>query len=64
MKIRELERKLRMAGCWFVVHGKRHDQWYSPITDLMFSIPRHGTKEGSERDIERDSEAIGCKILE
>ena len=58
MKIKELERKLRMAGCWFVVHGKRHDQWYSPITDLMFSIPRHGTKEvpnGTLREILKQS---------
>jgi predicted RNA binding protein YcfA (HicA-like mRNA interferase family) len=58
MKIRELERKLRMAGCWFVVHGKRHDQWYSPITDLMFSIPRHATKEvpdGTFKEIQKQS---------
>ncbi len=58
MKIRELERKLRMAGCWFVVHGKRHDQWYSPITDLMFPIPRHATKEvpdGTLREIRKQS---------
>ncbi|MBQ3740060.1 MAG: type II toxin-antitoxin system HicA family toxin [Bacteroidales bacterium] len=26
-------------------HGKRHDLWFSPITNSVFPIPRHGAKE-------------------
>lgn len=45
MKIKELERKLKAQGCYFVKHGKRHDLWYSPITQSYFPVPRHGAKE-------------------
>lgn len=45
MKIKELERKLKVQGCYFMKHGKRHDLWFSPITNSVFPIPRHGAKE-------------------
>ncbi len=45
MKTKELERKLKEQGCYFVRHGKRHDIWYSTITHSHFPIPRHGAKE-------------------
>ena len=58
MKVNELERKLKAAGCWFVKHGKRHDIWFSPITNKHFPIPRHGAKEvpnGTLSTIENES---------
>lgn len=58
MKIHELERKLKDAGCYFITHGKRHDHWYSPITGKTFPIPRHGAKEipnGTLSAIENES---------
>lgn len=64
MKIHELERKLKEAGCYFIMrcyfimHGKRHDHWYSPITEKTFPIPRHGAKEipkGTLSAIEKES---------
>ena len=58
MKVNELERKLKAAGCWFVKHGKRHDIWFSPITNKHFPIPRHGAKEvpnGTLATIENES---------
>ena len=31
MKYAEVERKLRKAGCYFVLHGANYDWWYSPL---------------------------------
>jgi predicted RNA binding protein YcfA (HicA-like mRNA interferase family) len=45
MKTHELEKRLKEGGCRFVKHGRRHDIWYSPITDKHFPVPRHGAKE-------------------
>ena len=47
MKQNELFRRLRKAGCFIVRHGTRHDIWYSPITDKMYPVLRHGSKEVS-----------------
>ena len=36
---RELKRILLAHGCRFVRHGKGdHEIWYSPITDLHFTV--------------------------
>lgn len=36
---RELKRILLAHGCHFVRHGKGdHEIWYSPITDLHFTV--------------------------
>ena len=45
MKTSELLRKLKKAGCYFHSHGTNHDWWYSPLTDTMFQVPRHGAQE-------------------
>ena len=61
MKIKELERKLKESGCWFLGHGKRHDHWFSSITNRSFPIPRHGTKEmplGTLKEIQKQSGVI------
>ena len=58
MKISELLKQLRQAGCYIVEHGKEHDKWYSPITKKHFRIPRHPSKEiptGTLRNIEKDA---------
>lgn len=39
MKKRELERRLREIGWWFMCHGGRHDQWTNGIIEE--SVPRH-----------------------
>lgn len=28
----------------FIQHGKRHDIYYSPITNKKFPVPRHATE--------------------
>ncbi len=46
MKYKELEKKLKAAGCYPV--GKQmsgHPLWYSPITDKMFKMSNHGSEE-------------------
>lgn len=45
MKSSELKKILVGKGCSFVRHGKRHDLWFSPITGLTFSVPRHESQE-------------------
>ena len=58
MKTNELTRKLKAAGCWYVKPGKKHDWWWSPITQRMFQVPRHATQDVGHnllKDIERQS---------
>ena len=45
MKTSELKRVLSANGCYFVSHGGRHDQWFSPITGKTFVVPRHDSQE-------------------
>lgn len=45
MKTSELTRMLSAKGCYFLSHGGRHDNWFSPITGLTFQVPRHGSQE-------------------
>jgi len=45
MKVNELTRELRKAGCYLLRHGSRHDVWYSPKTKDKALIPRHGSAE-------------------
>ena len=48
MKTSELKlrnKKVRMLSCYLTDHGKEHDEWYSPITQKYFRIPRQKRKE-------------------
>ncbi|MBR6319911.1 MAG: type II toxin-antitoxin system HicA family toxin [Prevotella sp.] len=45
MKVNELTKELRRAGCRLLRHGARHDIWYSPITGKRTQVSRHGTEE-------------------
>ena len=45
MKVSELVKMLKKSGCTFVRSGAKHDEWYSPVTDRTFFIPRHKAKE-------------------
>ncbi len=45
MKITELKRKLRAAGCYYESDGKNHEWWWSPITGQRFQVPRHMTAD-------------------
>lgn len=62
MKVNELERKLKACGCYLVQHGKRHDHWYSPITNKSFPIPRHGAKEIATGTLKSISNESGVEL--
>jgi mRNA interferase HicA len=41
MKRRDLERKLRIAGCYLKREGGAHSLWINPKNGVMEAIPRH-----------------------
>lgn len=41
MKRRDLERKLRIAGCYLKREGSSHALWINPKTGVIEAIPRH-----------------------
>jgi mRNA interferase HicA len=41
MKRRDLERKLRIAGCYLKREGSAHALWINPKTGIMEAVPRH-----------------------
>ena len=41
MKRRDLERKLRIAGCYLKREGSAHALWINPKTGVMEAVPRH-----------------------
>lgn len=44
MKTSELLKLFKQYNITLVQHGKRHDIYYSPITDYRFPVPRHTTE--------------------
>lgn len=57
MKTSELLKLLKKSGIEFVRHGKRHDVYYSPLTNKEFPIPRHkdDVKKGTLESILKDA---------
>jgi predicted RNA binding protein YcfA (HicA-like mRNA interferase family) len=41
MKRRDLEQKLRIAGCYLKREGSSHSLWINPKNGVVESIPRH-----------------------
>ena len=41
MKRKELEKKLRQAGCYLKREGASHSLWINPQTGVVEAIPRH-----------------------
>lgn len=41
MKRKELEHRLRMAGCILKREGSSHSLWVNPNNGLMEAVPRH-----------------------
>ena len=41
MKRRDLERRLRMAGCLLKREGTSHSIWINPATGVKEAVPRH-----------------------
>jgi predicted RNA binding protein YcfA (HicA-like mRNA interferase family) len=52
MKRRDLERKLRIAGCYLKREGAAHSIWLNPKTGVTETVPRHNEiKENLARKI-------------
>jgi predicted RNA binding protein YcfA (HicA-like mRNA interferase family) len=45
MKYSEAEKKLKKAGCYWVVDGSSHPIWFSPITKNKFPMSYHRSEE-------------------
>ena len=41
MKRKELEKKLRKAGCYLKREGASHSLWLNPQTGVVEAVPRH-----------------------
>jgi len=41
MKRRDLERKLRIVGCYLKREGGSHSLWVNPQNGIIEAIPRH-----------------------
>jgi len=41
MKRRDLERRLRIAGCYLKKEGASHSLWINPKNGVMEAVPRH-----------------------
>jgi mRNA interferase HicA len=41
MKRTDLERKLRIAGCYLKREGRLHSLWINPKTGFIEAVPRH-----------------------
>ena len=41
MKKRDLEKKLRIAGCFLKREGSSHSLWMNPKTGVVETVPRH-----------------------
>lgn len=41
MKRKELEKRLRMIGCYLKREGASHSLWINPKTGITEAIPRH-----------------------
>ena len=41
MKKRDLERRLRIAGCYLKREGRLHSLWINPKDGVIEAVPRH-----------------------
>jgi predicted RNA binding protein YcfA (HicA-like mRNA interferase family) len=55
MKRRDLEHRLRIAGCYLKREGGSHSLWINPQTGVLEAVPRHNEiKEPLARKILRN----------
>ena len=58
MKRLDLERALRMAGCYLKREGASHSLWINPRTGIVEALPRHTEiKEPLARKIPKNMSA-------
>lgn len=52
MKVSEVVRLLKAAGCSVYRRGANHDIWYSPKTGKTFPVSRHKTEDLKPKTLE------------
>ena len=58
MKRIDLERKLRMAGCYLKREGSSHSLWINPKNGIIEAVPRHNEiKEPTAKKILKNLQA-------
>jgi mRNA interferase HicA len=58
MKRRDLEKRLRYAGCYLKREGSAHSIWINPKTGITETVPRHTeVKENLARKILKSLDA-------
>ena len=45
MKYSELKKMLKKHGCYRVNEGSSHETWFSPISNIKFSVGRHNNQD-------------------
>lgn len=60
MKRRDLERKLRIAGCYLKREVKSHSLWINPKTGVIEAVPRHN--EIKEPLAKKDTKEFKCRV--
>ena len=58
----ELKKKLKQIGCYKVGEGKRHERWYSPLTNDEFPVGRHNQKEVPSGTLKSIMNSSGLKL--
>ena len=59
MKRRDLERRLRIAGCFLKREGGNHSIWMNPKNGIIEAVPRHyEIKDPGEED----SKTARCRL--
>jgi mRNA interferase HicA len=60
MKRRDLERRLRIAGCYLKREGSEHSLWINPKNGVIEAVPRHSEiKEPLAKKILKNLNAEG-----
>ena len=59
MKRRDLERKLRIAGCYLKREGASHSLWINPKNGIVETVPRH--KEIKEPLVKKILKNLGAE---
>ncbi len=62
MKVNELKRKLKAHGCSLEEEKANHEWWFSPITNMHFSVSRHGSQEVPPGTLKIISKQSGVKL--
>ena len=61
MRRSELVKLLKLHGCYSLDKGTNHEQWFSPISNRQFSVPRHGGQEVATGTLNKILKQAGIK---